>query len=157
VAPVSEPPLAALLVDLGGVLTDLGVGPVLEPPVLTAVREARAAGIRTVLVSNGDSMPAGLRDAFDAAVLSGVLGVAKPDERIYLAAARAAGVPPAECVFVDDLAVNVSAAVAAGMVGVHHLDPRTTVTELEILFGLALAGAPDQLEAEYGGGTCHVE
>lgn len=156
-APVSGPRLAALLVDLGGVLTDLGVGPAAEPPVLTAVRAARAAGVRTVLVSNADSMPAGLADVFDAAVLSGVLGVAKPDERIYLAAAEAVGVPPAECVFVDDLAVNVRAAVAAGMVGVHHVDPRTTVAELEILFGLDLAGPADQLEAEDGGGAGHVE
>lgn len=155
-ASVSGSPFAALLVDLGGVLTDLGVEPVVEPPVLTAVRAARAAGIRTVLVSNADSMPAGLADAFDAAVLSGVLGVAKPDEQIYLVAARAAGVPATDCVFVDDLAVNVRAAVAAGMVGVHHRDPETTVAELEILFGLPLA-ASDQLEAEDGGGAGHVE
>lgn len=157
---MSGPRLAALLVDLGGVLTDLGadlgVGSV-EPPVLTAVRAARAAGVRTVLVSNGDSMPAGLADAFDAAVLSGVLGVAKPDERIYLVAAETVGVPPAGCVFVDDLAVNVRAAVAAGMVGVHHLDPWTTVAELEILLGVALRGPADQLEAEDGCGAGHVE
>jgi len=41
-------------------------------------------------------------------------------------------------VFVDDIATNVRGAVAAGMVGVHHVDTGTTLEELEALFGIAL-------------------
>jgi putative hydrolase of the HAD superfamily len=47
-------------------------------------------------------------------------------------------VTPAECVFVDDLPPNVRGAVAVGMVGVHHVDTATTLTELEALFDVQL-------------------
>ena len=39
--------------------------------------------------------------------------------RIYELAARRLGLPPDECVFIDDLERNVEAAFEAGMVGVH--------------------------------------
>ncbi len=45
--------------------------------------------------------------------------------------------PPERCVFVDDIAANVRGAVAAGMVGVHHVETGTTLEELEALFGIA--------------------
>jgi putative hydrolase of the HAD superfamily len=42
-------------------------------------------------------------------------------------------------VFVDDLPHNVAGAVAVGMVGVHHEDPRRTVGELEAVLGVSLS------------------
>jgi FMN phosphatase YigB (HAD superfamily) len=42
-------------------------------------------------------------------------GVRKPDPEAYAGAARALGVPPAECLFVDDREANVRGALATGM------------------------------------------
>jgi len=57
----------------------------------------------------------GLIDAFDVIVISGEVGVMKPDARIYHLAAERLGVPVADCLFVDDFEENVAGAQAAGM------------------------------------------
>jgi hypothetical protein len=154
--------LGGLIVDFGGVLTDPGDSDGDERPLLTAVVRARTHGLRTGLLSNADGLPTnglpgnglgphgpatnglatnglrtnGLGSVFDAVVLSGEVGFGKPDLRIYLLAADRLGLVPEQCVFVDDLASNVRAAVRAGMVGVHHTDVDATLTELNALFGL---------------------
>ena len=105
------------------------------------VRRARRAGLKTALLSNswGNQYDQDmLAELFDTAVISGEVGLRKPEPEIYRLVASRLGVLPAQCVFVDDLPPNVRGAVAVGMVGVHHLDTETTVTELEALFGLPL-------------------
>ncbi|MFD4182607.1 HAD-IA family hydrolase [Rhodococcus sp. NPDC058514] len=137
--------MRGLVVDFGGVLA----GPGSDRAGLTAIIAAlRAVGVRSAILSNdpGGRACADLRglgggELVDEVVLSGDVGMAKPDPRIYRLAARRLGLTAAECVFVDDLAVNVRGAVAAGMVGVHHVDPETTASELQILFDLG-QGAP---------------
>ena len=52
-------------------------------------------------------------------VISGLVGLAKPDAAIYELAAERIGVEPGRCFFIDDLAENVEAARAVGMGG-HH-------------------------------------
>jgi putative hydrolase of the HAD superfamily len=107
-----------------------------------AVRAARAAGVRTGLLSNswgGRDYPVEeLRSIFDSIVISGEVGLRKPDPDIYLFAAKQAGVPADACVFVDDFSVNVEGAEAVGMAGVLHRDARKTIEQLEQLFGLSL-------------------
>jgi putative hydrolase of the HAD superfamily len=110
---------------------------------LNAVRKARESGLRTALLSNSwgnrESYAFEHFDTlFDAVVISGEVGMRKPDPGIYALAAREVGVPPEQCVFVDDIAANVRGAAAAGMVGVHHTDTAATLLELETLFGVAL-------------------
>ena len=110
---------------------------------LEAVRRARAAGIRTGLVSN--SMGAGRYDRsvfpelFDGVVISGDVGMHKPQPEIFLLGAERAGVAPEECVFVDDLRENCVGAEAVGMTAVLHRGPATTLPELERLLGVPLA------------------
>jgi len=131
-----------LVLDFGGVLTDYGDDLAASLPPLAAVAgEVRRRGVRTAILSNADGLwspPAGWQDLFDLVVTSGGVGLVKPDRRIYLLAARRLGVEPGECVFVDDLAVNVRGAAAAGMVGVHHRSVRSTVEELEVLLDVPL-------------------
>jgi putative hydrolase of the HAD superfamily len=123
--------LAGLIMDYGGVLT--------EPELATALGVARERGLRVGLLSNADRLgPGDWGSVFDAVVLSGEEGFGKPDPRSYRLAAERLGLPPAACVFVDDLAGNVRGAAAVGMVGVHHTDVDTTLTELETLFGFPL-------------------
>jgi epoxide hydrolase-like predicted phosphatase len=112
-----------------------------------AVGAARAAGVRTGLLSNswgGRDYPVDeLRSIFDSIVISGKVGLRKPDPDIYLFAAKQAGVPADACVFVDDFSVNVEGAEAVGMTGVLHRDARKTIEQLEHLFGLALQPPAD--------------
>jgi putative hydrolase of the HAD superfamily len=108
---------------------------------IQAVRTARERGLKTALLSNSwgnrDSYEFEHFDTlFDGVVISGEVGLRKPDPEIYALAAREIATEPQQCVFVDDIAANVRGAVQAGMVGIHHTDTATTLHELEALFGL---------------------
>lgn len=77
-------------------------------------------------------MPQAERDLlFDATVLSGDVGITKPHPHIFVAMAEALGVPPGECVMIDDLEANCGGADAAGMKAIHYQTNRQTVRELE--------------------------
>lgn len=111
-----------------------------ETDMIDAVKRVRASGVMTALLSNSWGRSAYPRDMlaglFDALVISGEVGVRKPDPDAYLLAAEKIGRAPEECVFVDDFEENVKGAEATGMVGVHHLEPQETVAALEELFGV---------------------
>jgi putative hydrolase of the HAD superfamily len=108
-----------------------------------AVAMARRHGFKTGLISNtwGVEPPQDLGDLFDAVVLSGRTGLRKPDRAIYLLAADRLSVPPAECVFVDDMPANVEGARSAGMAGLLHRDAAITIPKLESLLGVSLSEA----------------
>jgi putative hydrolase of the HAD superfamily len=127
--------------EAAGMLTRMFAGFRPEPGMIRVVRTARAAGVRTGLLSNSwglDYPREGWDELFDVVVISAEVGLRKPDPAIYALAADRLGLPPAEVVFVDDMAPNVRGAAAAGMVGVRHTDVDATVDELEVLLGLAL-------------------
>jgi epoxide hydrolase-like predicted phosphatase len=127
--------------DADGLLHRMFAGFRDDEGMVGVVARARAAGLRTALLSNswGNEYDRELLDRlFDTVVISGEVGLRKPEPEIYRLTASRLGVDPAQCVFVDDLAPNVRGAVAVGMVGVHHIDTETTVTELEALFEVAL-------------------
>jgi len=112
------------------------------PDMAGLVLRARQAGLRTALVSNswGDHyLRQGWDDMFDAVVISGEVGMRKPEERMFRYALEQVGLPAPQCVFVDDHPTNVRVAAGLGLVGVHHTDYATTCAELEALFGLPLA------------------
>jgi putative hydrolase of the HAD superfamily len=113
-----------------------------DEQMLEAVRRARAAGVRTGLVSNSwgtRRYPRELlAELFDGVVISGEVGIRKPAPEIYALGARRLGLEPASCVFVDDLAFNLPPAAELGMATVHHRDPAETIAELERLLGVAL-------------------
>jgi epoxide hydrolase-like predicted phosphatase len=105
------------------------------------VHRAHAAGVRTALLSNswGNTYPrVGWDDMFDVVVISGEVGMRKPEPRIFEFTLRELGLAPGQCVFVDDLRHNVAAAVDLGFVGLHHVDYDTTAAELEAIIGIPL-------------------
>jgi putative hydrolase of the HAD superfamily len=111
------------------------------PDMSALVLRARRAGLRTALLSNswGNEYPReGWEEMFDAVVISGEVGMRKPEPEIFLHTCALLAVQPDECVFVDDLPANVRAAAALGMVGVQHTSYDETAAELEVLFGLHL-------------------
>jgi epoxide hydrolase-like predicted phosphatase len=69
-------------------------------------------------------------DLFDVVVGSGDVGIAKPDEGIFLRAAKDAGVTPKQSVFTDDREDFAEAARAAGMHGFHFTDHERFVEDL---------------------------
>jgi putative hydrolase of the HAD superfamily len=112
---------------------------------IEAVRRAHAGGVKTGLISNSWG-PSGFHDSdlvdvFDAVVISGEVGMRKPDPEIFLHAARLIGLDPGECVFVDDLEQNAEGARAVGMEGIVHRSARFTVPRLEDLLGVDLGAA----------------
>ena len=117
-----------------------GGGP--DEAMLQAVRRARAAGIRTGMISNSWGAATYdrtlLTELFDGVVISGDVGVRKPAPAIYEMGARAVELAPAECVFVDDLPFNLKPARAIGMATVRHVEAAETIGELEQLLGVAL-------------------
>lgn len=136
-----EPRLGEVLgiADHAGLVARITGGLAVEPVMAGAIRRLRDAGVRLVLFSNswGEAMYAAeIRELCDAEVLSGVVGMRKPDPAIYRHAVQVAGVPAGACVFVDDQPVNLEPARELGIRTVHHTAPEATVAELERLFGL---------------------
>ncbi len=113
-----------------------------DTAMLAAVRAARDHGIATGLISNswgtGRYDPDQLRELFDGVVISGHVGVRKPDPAIYEMGVRAIHLRPRDCVYVDDLPGNLKPARALGMTTLHHTDAASTVPRLSALFGVAL-------------------
>ena len=106
-----------------------------EPAMLTLVRDLRERGIRTALLSNSwgniDAYPwEQLAGLFESTVLSGQVGLRKPDPSIYRMSLDQLGLPAEQTAFVDDGAPNVDAARALGMHAVLHTGPAETRTRL---------------------------
>jgi epoxide hydrolase-like predicted phosphatase len=113
-----------------------------EERMLGAVSAIRDHGLKTGVISNTwgrHTTPSEQEGLFDVFIRSGVEGLRKPLPEIYLLAAERLRVGADECVFVDDIPVNVEGARAAGMTGVLHKDPAITIPRLEELLGLDLA------------------
>ena len=129
---------AQVPVDLTGFVRDVIRAAELDDAMLAVVTDVRARGVRTGMVSNswGLGYPRELLDPyFDDVVISGEIGIRKPDPGIYELAASRLSAPTDRCVFVDDLKANVAAAEALGMTGILHVDAPTTRARLEQLLG----------------------
>ena len=111
---------------------------------IEVVRAARAAGLKTALLSNSWSVSHYDRDMldelFDVAIISGEVGMHKPEEQIYRLTVEKLGVEPSECVFVDDLRENCEGAEAIGMTAIRHRHAPETIAKLETLTALQLSG-----------------
>jgi putative hydrolase of the HAD superfamily len=81
---------------------------------------------------------ADLRPHFDVFLESAVVGLRKPDPRIYSLVCERLGVPPARTVFLDDIGRNLKPARALGMTTIKVDDPEQALRELGALLGLEL-------------------
>jgi putative hydrolase of the HAD superfamily len=134
-----EPRFGALLGldDTEGLIERLFAGLRPDETMIEAVRSARSGGAKTGLISNSwglgiyDRAPV---DLFDETIISGEVGLHKPEPEIYLLACKRLDTEPAECVFVDDLRENCAGAEAVGMTALLHRSSEETVAELDRLF-----------------------
>jgi epoxide hydrolase-like predicted phosphatase len=102
----------------------------------------RADGYRTALVTNnirefndGWRKLIPVDELFDVVVDSSMIGMRKPDPRIFQhALAALGGVEPDDAVFLDDFQGNIDAAEALGMHGILvGVDRLAAITELDAL------------------------
>jgi putative hydrolase of the HAD superfamily len=107
-----------------------------------AVRQLRASGLLTGLVSNSWSTAHYdrklLAELFDSVVISAEVRLHKPQPEIYLLAAERLEVEPAQCLFVDDLKENCEGAEAVGMTAIRHRSAAETIARLTELTGIEL-------------------
>jgi putative hydrolase of the HAD superfamily len=113
--------------------------------IIKAAERARMAGVRTGVITNSwGTKPYNpyeryrLRERFDAVLISGELGMRKPEPAIYELAAKRLGLPPAACIFIDDIESNLQPARDLGMATIHHVDNSATLDALERLLSIPL-------------------
>ena len=78
---------------------------------------------------------------FDHVIESAKIGLRKPDPRIYRMMVETLGVDPKNCVYLDDLGVNLKPAREMGMTTIKVLSGEQAIADLETATGLKLQGA----------------
>jgi len=119
-----------------------------RPLMLEAIRRIRVGGLRVAALTNnwvaetqgrGDNTPRARLDAhFDLFVESAVVGLRKPDPRIYALVCEKLGVEPPRVAFLDDIGRNLKTARALGMATIKVDEPEQALRELGTLLGLDL-------------------
>lgn len=107
------------------------------PGTVDVLADLRAAGVRLVALSNwsAETFPTA-RERFDflgwfeGIVISGAVGVNKPDPRIFEYLVERFEIDPAAALFIDDSQANVDAARAFGLSAIRFTDARALRREL---------------------------
>lgn len=124
---------------------------------LEALRLAKELFGKIALVSDSDPGIAeeilkskGVRGFFDAVVVSGEVGVRKPDPRLFLEAARRVGASPKECVMVGDTVNDVEGAKAAGMRAVLLRRSLRAILKMRVVPDAVSTTLTEAVSAAYG-------
>ena len=129
----------------------------IRPQMVTALDAVIAAGYKTACLTNNvvtaDSAAAlnsaratavdGVMSRFDVVVESSKVGVRKPEPRFYEIACELLGVVPTDCVFLDDLGINLKPAAAMGMHTIKVVDPDVALADLASALQLELVSPPN--------------
>jgi len=132
-------------VDANALMRGIMGGFAPRPQMTTAIGRLRDAGLRVGALTNNWARVDGTEresghDAlgFDTVVESAVEGIRKPDPAIYALVCSRLDVTPPECVFLDDLGVNLKPARAMGMTTIKVVDADTALAELSDHVGIPL-------------------
>ena len=120
-----------------------------RPRMLEAICRLRAGGLRVAALTNNwvaetpgatasETMKARLTAHFDVFVESAVVGLRKPDPRIYALVCDKLGLAPARVAFLDDIGRNLKPARELGMATIKVDDPEQALRELGALLDLDL-------------------
>ncbi|MGO9875548.1 MAG: HAD family hydrolase [Acidimicrobiia bacterium] len=117
-----------------------GFGP--RPQMARAISRIRAAGLRTAALTNNwarpdDRVGSPVADTldFDVIVESAIVGLRKPDPRIYELVLTQLEVEAGTAVFLDDLGINLKPARAMGMTTIKVTDPDRALADLGATLG----------------------
>jgi len=123
-----------------------------RPEMVAALDAVIAAGFRTACLTNNvvshddgleaaDARPeiAGVMARFDVVVESSKVGFRKPEPAFYTTACELLDVRPHECVFLDDLGINLKPAAAMGMRTIKVGRPGPALAELSAILDLDLS------------------
>ena len=111
---------------------------------LRAVSAVRERGLGTAAVTNnwvqasGGTLGEDVRSHFDVFVESAVVGVHKPDPRIYELALGALGVEAPDAIFLDDIGRNLKSAAALGITTIRVETETQALRDLETVLGFPL-------------------
>jgi putative hydrolase of the HAD superfamily len=140
----SECAAAGGTVDAAALMRSITTGFQPRSEMVVAIDRIRDEGLRVGALTNnwatsGERLN-GDRNAlpFDTVVESAVEGIRKPDPAIYTLACERLSVAPVECVFLDDLGVNLKPARAIGMTTIKVVDAGRALEELSGHLGFAL-------------------
>lgn len=121
-------------------------GVTLEVSMLDAVARVRDSGFKTALLSNSWGLDLYPKDRFvqlfDVVVISGEVGLRKPDRAIFDLLLERLETPAEQCLFVDDHPGHLDAAAQLGITTLLHVTPERTIAELEERLGLDLSRGP---------------
>jgi len=118
-----------------------------RPDMVELLDRVKRAGYRVACLTNnivseqedrsdrGEEVAA-IMARFDVVVESSKVGVRKPEPRFYEIACELLGVVPQECVFLDDLGINLKPAAAMGMTTIKVLTAEQAIADLESLLSL---------------------
>jgi putative hydrolase of the HAD superfamily len=116
-----------------------------RPEMVAMLDRVKDAGYLTACLTNnvsGDHASAeraaeigAIMMRFDTVVESSKVGVRKPEPRFYAIACELLGVSPSQCVFLDDLGVNLKPAAAMGMTTIKVLGAEQAITDLSRILG----------------------
>lgn len=108
---------------------DVALWTQLNLPMVRWAARLQGTGMCTGILSNiGDAIAEGIRgrlpwlSGFDHCTWSYALGMAKPQEAIYVATAMALKTPPEMILFIDDKEENIAGAESVGMRAIHYTD-----------------------------------
>lgn len=117
-------------------------------PTVDILAELRGAGVRLFALSNwsAETFPIArprfpFLEWFEAIVISGEVGITKPDRRIYEHLLERHGLEARSTVFVDDSESNVAAAAELGLTAIRYRDPDQLRRDLRSL-GMLIADHP---------------
>jgi len=111
-----------------------------NPGMIDLIREVRRNGHRTALLTNNvkewepkwrSMLP--VDELFETVVDSAFVGCRKPDPKIYRLTLERVGLEPEQCLFIDDMQINVDAANELGIHGVHFRETAQVRAEVHAL------------------------
>ena len=113
---------------------------VINNPLVEYTRKLKKNGYKTACLSNGTHewttqviTDYHLHDLFDEIILSGDLGIVKPDPRIYAKTLKILGIDTTKAIFVDDRKVNINAAESCGIQSLLFTDTQKIIKDFEVL------------------------
>ncbi len=133
---------AGIEIDARRMMEYIAEAGVARPRMIEAIRRIRERELGVAALTNNwpSDGPNPLLDHFDVFIESSVVGMRKPDPRIYELVCRELGVEPGQAAFLDDIGRNLKTARALGMTTIKVDDPDEALRELAAVLGFALLG-----------------